>query len=67
MSRFLYEYDKNLNFIKQWDYCLAACKHYNITKGYLSTCANYNTKCKDGNYKYIVKLDYKIFSLKKLH
>lgn len=43
-SKPIYQYDKNLNLVKKWDYAKECCDYLNISRGNVSTSAKYNSK-----------------------
>lgn len=45
-SKAIYQYDKDLNLIKKWDYAKECCEFLNISRGNVSTCAKYNSEIK---------------------
>ena len=57
-SKVLYQYDKNLNLIKKWNYAKECCDFYKISRGNVSTAAKSNSLTKD---KFIIRYGF-IFS-----
>jgi len=55
MSKLIYQYDLEGNFIKKWDYCKEAADEYKILRGNLSSAANYNTTITNNNYYKVSK------------
>jgi group I intron endonuclease len=45
-SKPIYQYDKDLNLIKKWDYAKECCEFLNISRGNVSVCAKYNSEIK---------------------
>ena len=45
-SKKVYQYDKDLNLIRIWDYAKECCDHLSISRGNVSVCAKYNSSIK---------------------
>lgn len=52
-SKEIYQYDRNLNFIKRWDYAKECADFYKISRGNISTAAKFNSG-KEDTKKYII-------------
>lgn len=50
-SKVIYQYDKNLNFLKKWDYAKECADFYKISRGNISTASKFNSnKSKEDKY-----------------
>jgi hypothetical protein len=61
-SKPIYQYDKNLNLLKRWEYAKECCEFLKISRGNVSICANYNSNIKSD---FMIRYGF-IFSLTEL-
>jgi hypothetical protein len=55
MSKKLYQYDIDGNFLKEWDYCKEAIDFYKISRGNVSNAAIHNLKYIESGYTGVIK------------